>query len=59
MEVEADAGLVDEVLDADGIADEVLVAEGVVLTASNVHLFQNSRRRGVASNGLPLSRDGQ
>lgn len=59
LDVEAAAELVDDVLDAGGVPDDELVADDVVLTASNVHLLKKSRRSGVASNELPLAREGQ
>ena len=60
--LDADAELVEDVVDAidvDDVVDEELVAEGVAFTASSVHLSQKFRRRGVASNELPLAREGQ
>ena len=56
---DAEAELVEDVVDAGDVVDEELVAEGVVLTAFSVHLSQKFRRRGVASNELPLAREGQ
>lgn len=57
--LDAEAELVDDVVDAGDIVDEELVAEGVGFTASSVHLSKKSRRRGVASNELPFAIDGQ
>ena len=57
--LDAEAELVEDVVDTGDAVDEVLVAAGVAFTASSVHLSQKFKRRGVASNELPLAREGQ
>jgi hypothetical protein len=57
--LDAEAEVVEDVVDTGDVVDEELVAEEVVFTASSVHLFQKSKRRGVASNELPLAKEGQ
>jgi hypothetical protein len=59
LPLDAEAERVEDVVDTGDVVDEELVAEDVEFTASRVHLFQNSKRRGVASNELPLDREGQ